>query len=127
MDNSKSISAIVGPTLIVIVVSELKLWNPTLYDSQIVPLVYVSGILLFIAGLSIVRNHNFWLWKWPLMLTLIGWFGILLGLTRMFFPQINKSEFKNDTITFGVELILIFIGIILSFKAFSPKKVGNGL
>jgi len=44
------------------VLSELNMWNPALYETQIVPLVYLSGVLLFISGISIVRNHNIWVW-----------------------------------------------------------------
>ncbi len=58
MEKSKSIAGLVGPTLIAMVLSELSVWNPSLYDEQIVPLVYLSGVLLFIAGLSIVHKHN---------------------------------------------------------------------
>jgi hypothetical protein len=122
MDKSKSIAAIVGPTLIVMVLSELKLWNPTLYDTQIVPLVYLSGVLLFIAGLAIVHKHNLWIWGWQTTITVIGWFGILLGLLRMFFPQTYNSQFKNDNAALGVELSLILVGIFLTFKAYSPTK-----
>lgn len=39
MGKSKSIAKIVGPTLIVMVFSEMRFWNPTLYDTQIVPLI----------------------------------------------------------------------------------------
>jgi hypothetical protein len=122
MDKSKSIAAIVGPTLVVMVLSELKTWNPTLYDTQIVPLVYLSGVLFFIAGLAIIGKHNIWIWGWQTTITVIGWFGILLGLLRMFFPQTYKAQFKNDNAALGVELSLILIGIFLTFKAYSPTK-----
>ncbi len=59
MDKSKSIAAIVGPTLIVMVIAELKLWNPTLYETQVVPLVYLSAVLLFIAGLKLFASIIF--------------------------------------------------------------------
>jgi len=122
MDKSKSIAALVGPTLIVMVLSELKLWNPNLYDSQVVPLVYLSGVLLFIAGLAIVRKHNLWVWGWQTTLTVTGWFGILLGLFRMFFPQMYKAQFKNDNAALVVELSLILVGMFLTYKAYSPTK-----
>jgi len=120
MDKSKSIAAIVGPTLIVMVVSELKVWNPTLYDTQVVPLVYLSGVLFFIAGLTIVRHHNIWVWKWQTAITVVGWFCMVLGLLRMFFPQMYKAQFQNDYFTFVVELLLILIGVFLTFKAYLP-------
>ncbi len=63
MDKSKSLAKIVGPTLIVMI-SEMKIWNPTLYDTQIVPLIYLNGVLLFVAGLAIVNKHNIWTFSW---------------------------------------------------------------
>lgn len=122
MDKSKSIAVIVGPTLIVMVLSELKLWNPTLYQTQVVPLVYFSGVLIFIAGLTILRQHNSWVWNWQTSITIIGWAGILLGLMRMFFPQMYMLQFKNDFAALVVELSIILIGIFLTFKGYLPVK-----
>ncbi|GAB4021346.1 hypothetical protein GCM10028808_65870 [Spirosoma migulaei] len=104
------------------VLSELKLWNPTLYDTQIVPLVYLSGVLLFIAGVAIVRSHNSWVLGWQMSLTIIGWLAIALGLVRMFFPQQYRAQFKNDNSALFVELVLILTGIVLTYKAYFPAK-----
>ena len=122
MEKSKSIAGIVGPTLILMVLSELKVWNATLYDTQIVPLVYLSGVLLFVAGLTIVRKHNIWAWGWQTLITIIGWLGLLLGILRMFLPQMYSAKFRNDNFAFVVELILILIGLILTVKAYLPTK-----
>ncbi len=118
MDNAKSIAGIVGPALVVMVLSEMKIWNPTLYATQIVPLVYVSGVLLFIAGLAVIRQHNVWTWKWPVVITLIGWLGGLLGLVRMFFPQRYQAQFKNDIYALVLELLLVTAGVFLTYKAY---------
>jgi glucan phosphoethanolaminetransferase (alkaline phosphatase superfamily) len=122
MEKSKSIAGIVGPTLIVMVLSELKLWNPTLYDTQIVPLVYISGVLFFIAGIAIIRSHNVWILGWQTSLTIIGWLAILLGFARMFFPQTYITQFKNDNSALFVEILLILLGIFLTYKAYLPVK-----
>lgn len=121
MEKSKSIAGIVGPAVLVIALSELKVWNPTLYSAQIAPLVYLSGVLLFIAGLVLVRMHNVWVWGWQTVLSVIGWFSIFVGLVRMFFPQMYATQFKNDSVTLVVEVVLIFVGVFLTFKAYSPK------
>jgi hypothetical protein len=121
MDKSKSIAGIVGPTIIVVVSAELKFWNPTLYDTQIVPLVYLNGALLFVAGLAIVKSHNIWKLGWQTLVTLIGYFAIILGLFRMFFPQVQKGEFKNDNLMMIFELVLILVGIFLTYKAYFIK------
>ena len=122
MDKSKSIAGIVGPTLLLMVLSELKVWNATLYDTQIVPLVYLSGVLFFIAGLSIVRKHNIWVWGWQTLITIIGWLGLVLGGLRMFLPQLYITKFRNDNSALAVELFLILIGCILTLKAYLPTK-----
>jgi multisubunit Na+/H+ antiporter MnhG subunit len=122
MQKSKSIAAIVGPTLIVMIAAEMKLWNPTLYDTQIVPLVYLNGVLLFVAGLAIVRIHNTWTCAWPTVLTLVGYTALILGLFRMFFPQVQQAEFENNYSIFVLEIILILVGIFLTFKAYYPTK-----
>jgi hypothetical protein len=118
LEKSKSIAGIVGPTLIVMVLSELKIWNPTLYDTQIAPLVYLSGVLLFIAGISIVRNHNIWVLGWQTTLTIIGWFAIFLGLIRLFFPHSYKAQFQNNNVALIVEVFLILLGVYLTYKAY---------
>ncbi|ANZ75807.1 BA75_01999T0 [Komagataella pastoris] len=122
MEKSKSIAGIVGPTLTVMVFSEMRLWNPTLYDTQIVPLIYLNGVLLFVAGLSIVKSHNIWRYGWQTLITVVGYSAIVLGLFRMFFPQIQKAGFKNNNYISIVEIAFILIGIFLMFKAYFPQR-----
>jgi hypothetical protein len=52
-------------------------------DAQIPPVVYLSGTLLFVAGLATVRAHNRWVRAWPLLLTVLGWAALAVGLLRM--------------------------------------------
>ncbi len=78
-----------------------------------------------VAGLSIVRSHNIWVPGWQLILTIIGWLGIGLGLIRMFFPQLYTAQFKNDSSTLVVELLLILLGVVLTVKAYFPLKKWN--
>ncbi|HAP96735.1 MAG TPA: hypothetical protein DCP54_13540 [Chryseobacterium sp.] len=122
MIESKSIAKIVGPTLIVMVFSEMRFWNPTLYDTQIAPLIYLNGVLLFVAGLAIVKKHNFWVLNWKTLITIIGYIAMIIGLLRMLFPEIQKTEFKNDNSIMIIEVILILIGIFLTFKAYIPTR-----
>lgn len=122
MIESKSIAKIVGPTLIVMVFSEMRFWNPTLYDTQIAPLIYLNGVLLFVAGLAIVNKHNFWVLNWKTLITIIGYIAMIIGLLRMLFPEIQKTEFKNDNSIMIIEVILILIGVFLTFKAYIPTR-----
>ncbi len=122
MVKSKSIAKIVGPTLIVMVFSEMRFWNPTLYDTQIVPLIYLNGMILFVSGLAIISNHNVWVYGWQTIVTIIGYVCMLIGLLRMLFPEIQKTAFKNDNSIMILEVVLILIGMFLTLKAYSPIR-----
>ena len=122
MEKSKSIAKIVGPTLIVMVFSEMRFWNPTLYDTQIVPLIYLNGMILFVSGLAIIINHNVWVYSWQTIVTIIGYICMLIGLLRMLFSEIQKAAFKNDNSIMILEVVLILIGVILTLKAYSPIR-----
>lgn len=130
MANSKSIAGLIGPTLIAVTVSESEFMNPHLYDHQIAPVVYLSGALFFVAGLSIVRVHNLWILGWPLLVTLMGWLAVIIGLVRLFAPRLYmQGAAKSSTVILALELVLLAVGIILTFKAYSRKdnQAGNAV
>jgi hypothetical protein len=64
MKTSKTIAGLIGPTLVAIAASMLLNIGsfPELAEqvSRVPALIFVSGILLFVAGLAIVRVHNRW-------------------------------------------------------------------
>src|SRR5512144_2158251 len=84
MSSSKRIGCVLGPVLMAVLVSEFPLVQPHLYDEQTPPVVYLSGVLMFVAGLTLVRVHNVWRPDWTVLVTLSGWFLFVLGLVRMF-------------------------------------------
>jgi len=112
---SKSLAQLIGPTLLAMAPSEvmnLHIWannNPTV--------TYLNGVLLFIAGLSIVRVHNRWASSWPVLITLTGWAAILAGLFRMFAPEARQGGVNSPT--FVVLAVIFTIGVVLTFKGFS--------
>lgn len=124
MANSRKIAALVGPTLIVMLLSEFPLVQPHLYDSQTPLMVYMSGVLMFVAGLAIVRDHNLWVRNWTILVTMTGWFFLLLGLIRMFAASFyQQSSMNTSTTVFMVlEGILLVLGFIITFNAYAPDK-----
>jgi hypothetical protein len=121
MTNSKHIGGLLGPTLMVMVASEFPLIQPHLYDEQIPPVVYLSGVLMFIAGLAIVRWHNRWQRDWTLLITLCGWFLLAFGLLRMFAASFYRQTSGNTSSLFFmiVESILFAIGFLITWKAYA--------
>lgn len=55
------------------------------------------------------------------MVTLVGWFAILLGLFRMFAPELFLQGYVQNTSTMMLAappMVLSAIGIYLTFKAY---------
>lgn len=123
-DNSKQIGGLLGPSMVAMIASEFPLVQPHLYDAQTPPVVYLSGTLMFIAGLSIVRTHNHWTRDWAVLVTLSGWVFMILGLIRMFFASAYlKGSANTSSRTFMIlESILLIVGLIITFKSFSKGK-----
>src|ERR1700686_5276611 len=90
MTTSKMIAGLIGPTLVAIAAPLLINFgsSPALAEqfSRDPALIFVSGVLVFVAGIAIVRVHNIWAGGWPVLVTVLGWLAVLGGLVRMLFP-----------------------------------------
>jgi hypothetical protein len=104
-----------------IVAAEFPLVQPELYSRQIPPVVYLSGVLLFVAGLAIVRAHNTWRRNWTVLVTLTGWFALTLGHVRMFAASHyqRSAEATSTSVFMIIEGMLFFVGSFLTFKAYT--------
>jgi uncharacterized membrane protein HdeD (DUF308 family) len=101
-------------------ISEFPLVQPNLYDTQIPPVIYLSGVLMFVAGLAVVRAHNVWERNWTVLITLSGWFLLTLGLVRMFAAsQYRQATQDANLMTFMVlEGCLLVVALIITFKSY---------
>jgi len=90
MAMSKAIAGLIGPTLVAIAAGMLLNLGsfPAIAEqvSRDPALILISGILLFVAGLAIVRAHNLWTGGWPVLVTILAWLAVLGGLVRILFP-----------------------------------------
>lgn len=117
---SRRIAGLLGPTMVVMIVAEFPPVQPRLYDMQIPPVVYLSGVLMFVAGLAIVRAHNRWRGDWTVLVTLSGWFALALGFVRMFAASAyqQKAVTVRPTVFVGVESVLLVCGLVMTYKAY---------
>jgi hypothetical protein len=129
MTQSKMIAGLMGPTLIALAATLLinlssisALVEPVSRDPA---LVIVSGVLSFVAGLAIVRVHNQWAGGWTVLVTILGWLLVVGGLIRMLFPiwlaGVAADLVKNTGFIAGEAVVLLVIGIYLSYKAYKTK------
>jgi hypothetical protein len=127
---SKMIAGLIGPTLIAIAAAMLLNFRsfPQLAEqiSRDPGLIFLSGILLFVAGLAIVRAHNIWAGGWPVLVTVLGWVAVLGGLARMLFPtqlatMVARVGQSSGWIIAAAVVILV-LGAFLSFKGYSRDE-----
>jgi hypothetical protein len=128
MAHSKLIAGLVGPLLAAIGVAMLI--NRNLFPAMIgelahnTGLIFLSGLLVLLAGLAIVRVHNVWTGGWRILVTVIGWLAIASGLVRMWFPQgaapIAEALGGVATGLWIGGLVTLALGAFLSYKAYSP-------
>jgi cytochrome bd-type quinol oxidase subunit 2 len=129
MTTSKMIAALMGPTLAAI--SAAMLLNlgslPALTEelSREPMLILVSGVLLFVAGLAIVRVHNRWAAGWPVLVTVLGWLAVAGGVVRMLFPiqlaSIVTLVGRNASAVSAALVVLLAVGAFLSYKGYSRE------
>jgi hypothetical protein len=117
--NSKHIAGLIGPTLIAMTISEAL--NAQIWANVPATQIYLAGALWFVAGLAIIRIHNYWVRDWPVAVTLVGWFLILGGLGRMFFPAAAQQSTPSGSVVLALQMVLLAIGIFLTFKAYSRE------
>ncbi|WP_435627995.1 hypothetical protein [Candidatus Ferrigenium straubiae] len=118
MTKSKQLAALIGPTVMVLAASEAM--NLRIWAVNIAPITYLNGTILFVAGLAIIRVHNYWGPRWPVMVTLTGWFALLIGLYRMFAPQAQQAG--QNFATYVLLAVLFVMGAFLAFKGYSRKE-----
>jgi hypothetical protein len=127
MTTSKMIASLIGPTLVAVEAAVLINFgsSPALAEqvSRDPALIFVSGILVFVAGIAIVRVHNIWSGGWPVLVTVLGWLAVLGGLVRMLFPiqlaAIVVGVGQSTGLIAAVAVVLLVLGAFLSFKGYT--------
>jgi len=127
--HSKLIAGLIGPLLMALGCAMLvnREIFPVIIDqiSHDYALIFVSGILLLLAGIAIVRVHNVWSGGWSVIVTLFGWLAIAGGLARMWMPQmagpIANTFTANPVVLIAPAVVLLALGGFLSYKAYGPE------
>ena len=76
-----------------------------------------TGYITMLMGLVTVILHNFWVWNWTLIITIMGWSTLIKGIMKIGFPEeIHRQaqRFKKKQWLSAIFLIALggfFIGI----------------
>ena len=112
---SKQIGSVLGPTLLMVNISEVI--NLGIWEESLPPVTYLNGLMLFAAGLAIVRFHSRWRPLWTVSITLVGWLMMAGGLFRLYFPAAQQADATATTYAFVGFLGLL--GLIMTVKSYA--------
>lgn len=121
------IAKLLGPVVIVLGIHMLtapkQLQKTTEQFLKDGPLIFVSGVLAMIAGLSIVNSHNIWTWDWRVIITLFGWAFFLSGASRIIAPQtikeVGDTMMNRPTMTRIAGVFWGAFGLFIAYKGYS--------
>ncbi len=118
MKVSKNIGGVLGPTMVVMNITEVI--NFGIWEVNNPALTYLNGMIIFAAGIAILRAHHQWSRDWTLLVTLYGWILTLGGLFRMAMPRANQLE---PSVGAYVVIALLLSGAsIMTFKSYQPDR-----
>lgn len=80
----------------------------------------MGGVLPAVFGSWIVTQHNNWTMGWPIAVTLIGWFMLLVAIFRLWFVRkwISLLEHQVDRIPVLFALFGLMLGLLLCYIGF---------
>lgn len=85
-------------------------------------LFWVWGFINLLFGAAIVALHGGWPSDWSVIITIIGWAGVLKGALLMFFPDFSKSLYRKSNTPAIIMLggiVAILLGIVFLYAALS--------
>ena len=87
---------------------------------------YLGGIMALVVGYLIVAFHNTWTKDFSVIITVIGWMGLIKGILIFVFPKsmigLTKAIFGEGKNLKIAAIFIIILGLALSFLGFCPKS-----
>jgi len=85
-------------------------------------LVFFTGLFALVIGVVIILTHNVWVANWTVLITLIGWGGLIKGIWMIVFPntvsKFMESYQKNENLLVIHSIVALILGAILTFFGF---------
>ncbi|MFC1548831.1 hypothetical protein ACFL5E_02610 [Candidatus Omnitrophota bacterium] len=126
METSLFLAKLLGPYFIIVAVGvlfNLKFYYRVMEDfSKNTALLYLGGIMALFFGLLIVLFHNVWAFNWAVIITLMGWLGIIKGIWIICFPntiaRMTAAYVKKGPVIVINLIVILILGIVLSVMGY---------
>ncbi len=122
MNTSIFLAKLLGPYCLIVslgVLLNFKFYRKVMEDLlKNSALIYIAGVIALIFGLLLVKFHNVWVLGWPVIITLIGWLGLIKGIWLIVFPdsltKITNYHLKNPSILTARLIVVLLLGLVLT-------------
>jgi hypothetical protein len=131
MQRSIFLARLIGPVFIVMGIG--LLFNGPTYRTladeflRSYALIYLSGILTIVAGLALVNVHNVWDGSWRLIITVLGWLGVVGGAFRMMLPQeiaiIGGTALVEPGFLVVAGILVMVLGAVLAYVGYDVSTL----
>ena len=126
MQSALFIAKIIGPIYVVFGVGLVL--NPKIYQRVIQEFLnayairYLAGFLALVFGLLIVQVHNVWEFHWAVVITIMGWMGIIKGVLLTVFPDTMtrlSERYTRSTHLLTVQSVgICILGLFLTIMGY---------
>lgn len=127
METAQLIARLAGPVLAAVGIGLLS--NQAAYRQLVgqfltsYPFIYFSGVLLMLAGLTILNAHHTWTRDWRSAVTLLGWVLSVIGVYRIIALQfvnfVGSNFLPSSLFLTCAGFVLLGFGSFLSFKGYT--------
>jgi len=122
MYTSYMLAQIIGPVYLIVglgLLMERSFYAKLLQEFMKSPaMMYLGGLMALIIGFLILSVHNEWRMNWSLLITLIGWLGIVKGVGLVAFPTkfgVLMKQWKVEKWIENGYWVPLVLGVILSY------------
>ncbi len=128
METSILLAKVIGPLLLIVGVGifiNLEHYRRMVVDFGASALsIYMAGTTALLLGLLVVAFHNVWEWRWPVIITVLGWAALIKGTIRIVAPKFvaERAERygRNTNIIMTTAIVALVLGAVLSYFGYVP-------
>ncbi|MFC1655737.1 hypothetical protein ACFL3C_02610 [Patescibacteria group bacterium] len=85
-------------------------------------LLFVTSLVILVVSTVIILVHNVWEWQWYVLITIVGWGGLVKAFLLLIFPKQTVKMFggmvKSKMLLMFGGLVAVVIGVILGYFSF---------